>query len=183
MAGFRVPEDRNPDVPSEANPAPRERQFSRLRSFGYLMYYGVDYLLGNPIMFYARGKGEFILFDRYYYDYLIQPGMSLPPWMIGMLMHLIPSPDIVVHLKNSPDVVLSRKPELSREEIVRQNAACAQLILRLRQGYVVETTGTPDETVQQLAKVMVNHLSKLYKASAFISEKDARPSGVAKAHE
>jgi thymidylate kinase len=163
IAKWRDFKDEASDASLVANPAQREIKFSPLRSLVYLVYYGLDYVLGNPIMWYTRGKGEFIIFDRYYYDYLIQRGMSLPRWIINLVMRMIPFPDVVIYLKNSPDVVLARKPELTREEIARQGAACSELISRLPCAYVVETVGSPEETIQQVARVVLDNMSELYK--------------------
>jgi thymidylate kinase len=150
--GFKAP-DASPADPSEmrqAGPVP-----NRLRSVIFLIYYGIDYLLGYPVIFRARGRGQLIIFDRYYYDYLIQPGMTLPHWLLTLVMRLIPNPDAVVYLKNNPDVILSRKPELTRQELERQAAVCGQLISQLRQGAVVETTGTPEETTANVAEILL----------------------------
>ena len=137
--------------PDSATP---ERRFGILRSAVYLFYYGLDYLLGHPVIFRARGKGELVIFDRYYYDYLIQPGMSLPPGLMLAGLKLIPQPDLVIYLKNDPETILGRKGELSREELERQGRVCRELIHRLPQGRVVETGGLPEETTAQAAKLV-----------------------------
>ncbi len=135
-------------------------KFGKLRSLAYLFYYSLDYLLGYPIIFYGRGRGELIIFDRYYYDYLIIGRMSLPDWLMTMMMYVIPKPDVVVYLRNDPDVILSRKSELTKEELERQITLCDQLVTRLRQGYMVETTGTPAETTSRVARIIIDKMIK-----------------------
>lgn len=155
LLGFKV----SPEAPMN-QPVPEKFSkdlhcVGRLHSLILLLYYTLDYLLGYPLVFWSRGKGELIIFDRYFYDYLVQPGMNLPYWFLTLLMRMIPNPDVVVYLKNSPDVILSRKPELTFQELGRQGALCARLISRLPQGQVVETTGTPEETTAKVAKILV----------------------------
>jgi thymidylate kinase len=82
--------------------------------------------------------------------------MSLPAWLIMMVLHLLPKPDLVVYLRNDPQVILSRKPELTLKELVRQGEVCSRLIHRLPQGRVVETTGSPDDTTAKVAKMLVD---------------------------
>jgi thymidylate kinase len=150
---------KRPNEPTEtvvaANREIPAANIGRFRSMVYLMYYTLDYLLGFPVIFYNRGRGVLIIFDRYFYDYLIQSGLSLPHYFLTLVMRMIPKPDMVVYLKNSPDVILSRKPELTRQELERQGAVCAQLISRLPQGQVVETTGTPEETTAKVTKILM----------------------------
>jgi thymidylate kinase len=156
--GFKLSE---PDTVISSDPQrPGERvvEFGTLRSLLYLFYQSLGYLLGYGLIFRARGRGELLIFDRYYYDYLIQPGMSLPPRFIKMVLSLLPKPDLVVYLRNDPHVIFSRKPELTLTELTRQSAVCAQLMDQLTQGYVVDTIGTPDETAAEVAKLVVSNL-------------------------
>jgi len=155
LLGFRASPESPMNHPASEKFSKDPDFVARLHSLILLLYYTLDYLLGYPLVFRSRGKGELIIFDRYFYDYLIQPGTTLPDWFLTLLMRMIPNPDMVVYLKNSPEVILSRKPELSRQELERQGAVCARLISRLPQGQVVETTGSPEETTAKVAQILV----------------------------
>ena len=148
------------DFSPRSHPAlrPEDIRVGRLRSMIYLLYYTVDYLLGHLTLWRARGRGQLIIFDRYYYYYLIQPGLSLPQRPVKLAARLIPQPDTVIYLKNHPSVILSRKPELSREELERQEGVCTELITALPQGCVVETTGTPEETAAKAARIILDKI-------------------------
>jgi len=136
-------------------------RFGRLRSLTYLLYYLIDYLLGHWAIFTARGRGELVIFDRYYYDYLIQPSLSLPRWLVRSMMRLVPRPDLVVYLKNNPETILSRKAELTRKELARQGAACEQVLSWLGSGgRVVETVGTPEKTTVKVASILIEAMQK-----------------------
>jgi thymidylate kinase len=155
LLGFKVAPEapKNHQIPEKSSQD--GRRLGPLRSLILLLYYTLDYLLGYPKIIRSRGQGKLIIFDRYFYDYLVQSNLSLPQWFVTLMMGMVPNPDMVVYLKNSPEVILSRKPELTRQELERQGALCARLISRLPQGQVVETTGTPEETAVQVTKFLV----------------------------
>jgi thymidylate kinase len=114
----------------------------------------------------TRSRGELIVFDRYYYDYLIQPGISLPHWLISSGFRLIPQPDLIFYLKNNPAVILSRKAELTKDELERQGRACDDIISRLRSGVVVKTTGKPEDTILEVGKIIIDKLASCSKSNA-----------------
>jgi thymidylate kinase len=155
LLGFKVAPEAPENQPVPAKSSQDGHRMGRLHSLIMLLYHTLGYLLGYPLIIRSRGQGELIIFDRYFYDYLIQSSLSLPHWFLTLMMRLVPNPDMVVYLKNSPDVILSRKPELTRQELERQGALCARLITRLPQGQVVETTGTAEETTAKVTKILV----------------------------
>jgi thymidylate kinase len=159
LINFRKPGDSGPEEASSST-IPGEARGGRLRSLTYLLYYTLDYFLGHAIMFSARGKGELIVFDRYYYDYLIQPDMTLSDPLLSSLMRLVPQPDVVVYLKNKPATIHQRKPELSLQELARQGAVCTQILSRLGPaGHTVETGGTPEDTVRLVVQVLMKKMA------------------------
>jgi thymidylate kinase len=155
ILGYKVVPEAHKNEPVLAKLSQDGPRLGRIHSLIMLLYYTLDYLLGYPLIIRSRGQGELIIFDRYFYDYLIQSSLSLPYWLLNLMMRLIPKPDMVVYLKNRPEVILSRKPELTRQELERQGGLCAQLISRLPQGKVVETTGTAGETTAKVAQILV----------------------------
>jgi thymidylate kinase len=158
LLGFKPSEEIAATNPDSGGFGERMIKFGILRSMLYLTYYSLGYLLGYGVIFLRRGRGELIIFDRYYYDYLIQPGMSLPSGLIMMVSNLLPKPDLLIYLHNDPQVIFSRKPELTIKELVRQSAVCYQLIDRLPQGCLVETTGTPEEITERVAKILIDKM-------------------------
>jgi thymidylate kinase len=160
LVGLKETPENFPEKPALAGSNEKTREFGRLRSIVYLIYYTFDYLLGYPVIFRARGRGHLVIFDRYYYDYLIQPGMSIPAGLLWILMRLVPQPDVVIYLKNNSDTIFARKSELRTDELSRQGEICSQIINRLPQGYELETTGTPTETTLEVARVLVEKMSQ-----------------------
>jgi thymidylate kinase len=134
-------------------------KFNLWKSLFYISYYTLDSLLGHFFVFVARGRGELLIFDRYYYDYLIWPLITPLPGMLFWVKKLIPQPDLVIYLKNTPDLIIPRKPELSRGELVRQGLACEKLIEQLAHGQVVETSQIPEETAIHISKLLISKLT------------------------
>ena len=156
--GLKVPATSSEKESVAANAQENAVKLSTSKSSFYLLYYALDFFLGHFIIWRARGFGQLIIFDRYFYDYLIQQTMSPPGWLTEVVLWLLPHPDAVVYLKNDPAVIYARKPELSHAALERQSAACSRLISRSPHGYVVETTGTPEETTRQVGRLLVEQM-------------------------
>ncbi|MBN2320691.1 MAG: hypothetical protein JXR49_16545 [Acidobacteria bacterium] len=90
-----------------------------------LSYYTLDYIFGYWFKVYpAMVKRPTIwLFDRYFYDYFIDPErgrIRLPKPIIHFLSAFIPKPDLILCLGTRPEIIHRRKPELPPEEVQRQ---------------------------------------------------------------
>lgn len=103
-------------------------------SFVRLIYYAIDYYFGYWIKIHPKlAKGaKLVLFDRYYYDFLMDPmrmRISLPKWVIKLVFIVVPKPQLVLCLGSDPETIYSRKPETSLEEVTRQ-VACLRNLCR-----------------------------------------------------
>ena len=91
-----------------------------------------------------RARGRLVLFDRYPYDYLIQPGPPLP-WLRrahrGLLARACPRPDLVVVLDAPAAVLAGRRPEHTIEELERLRRGYLALAARLPNAIVVDASG------------------------------------------
>jgi len=88
-------------------------------------YYLIDYSFGYFLKVYLTNltKPCIWIFDRYYYDYLIdkkRTRVNLPNWLIRFGQLIIPEPDLIVSLGTNPSVIYNRKPETSLNEVSRQ---------------------------------------------------------------
>lgn len=92
---------------------------SSLLRFGY--YYS-DYLIGQWYIFLRYTiRGYTIVYDRYYYDFLVDPrrtNLELPSWIPATGFHLLKKPAFNFFLFAHPDTILARKQELERATIV-----------------------------------------------------------------
>ncbi|EKQ54519.1 MAG: thymidylate kinase [Methanobacterium sp. Maddingley MBC34] len=94
-----------------------------------VFYYSLEYIIGYYYLKYKnRNKKTFMVFDRYFYDYLIQPGpFKINNIFIRVLLRIVPHPDILLFLKSPPELVYERKPELAVTEIDRQLRICSTI--------------------------------------------------------
>ena len=106
-----------------ANTLPRQgTNKSRLSSVLRFLWYFTDYVLGQwYIEWKYNRRGRLLLYDRYYYDYIVdgrRANLVLSPPLVRSLFAWVFKPELNVLLYAKPDVILSRKQELSREDIV-----------------------------------------------------------------
>lgn len=107
-----------------------------LGSLARLAYYSIDYTLGYWIKIFPQlvRRPKICLFDRYYYDLLIDPKrmrISLPNWVVRLFLMFAPRPDVVLCLGGNPEILFERKPETSLDEVSRQvsklQALCGEM--------------------------------------------------------
>lgn len=105
-----------------ANTLPRQgTNKGRISSLLRFLWYYTDYVFGQ---FYIEWKynrrGRLLLYDRYYYDYIVdsrRANIQLSSSLIRSLFGLVFKPELNILLYADPDLILSRKQELSREDI------------------------------------------------------------------
>jgi len=96
--------------------------------FGSLLrwfYYMLDYTFGFYLKIWPKKaiRSCVWIFDRYYYDYLIDPKrgrIKLPRWILKVGQFIIPEPDLILCLGADAAVIHKRKPELPLKEVERQ---------------------------------------------------------------
>lgn len=145
------------------------------RSFFRWVYYTIDSILGYYFVV-PRDKrlGTCIFFDRYYYDYLVDPvryGFNLPGWVFRMMLPFIPRPDLTIYLDNSPENLYVRKQELSLEELERQVNAFRKLMPKLPNPFIIETNGELHDVVKEISGVILAYQNQK------LAVKLKRPSG------
>lgn len=126
-------------------------------SLARLSYYAADYVYGyfrlaRPALVDRR----IVLFDRYYYDVIADPGRSrirLPKWLLRAFASIIPLPTYSFFISVSPEVARTRKQELTVGEITQLNLAYGDLV---RRGAMTEVAnnGLPEEA----AAAIVDHI-------------------------
>lgn len=138
--------------------------FNPLRAIVYVLYYSVDYFLGHFTIWRAKGHGQLVLFDRYFYDYFIQQVHSRNPrWLLRSILRLIPKPDLIIWLRNEPEVIHRRKPELTPSEVRQQNQVCMDLICRYANAYSVQTDNDPEITLHHVREIIFRFMAQRVK--------------------
>jgi thymidylate kinase len=107
-----------------ANTLPRQgNNNSVLSSLFRFSYYYLDYLLGGAYLYLRHTlQGQVILYDRYYFDFILdakRSNINLPSKLIKALYSPIKKHGINLFLYAKPEVILSRKQELSAEVILK----------------------------------------------------------------
>ncbi len=129
-----------------------EERIGRAKSLFRLIYLLFDYQLGywlkvRPLL----ARGEFVIFDRYYADYLVDPrirGIDLPMRLMKTVGWLVPNPDRTVFLTANADVLVARKGELSAEEGRKQARMYASVAERTRGGLTIDCGSETAESVR-----------------------------------
>lgn len=121
-----------PEVISEFNNPHSAAPASMPSSFLRITYYWIDYLLGYWLKIRRHLiRGQTIVFDRYFYDFIADPQrsrLSLPVWVPRLYLALTPKPDLVFFLDAKPDQIYARKQELQPSEIERQLGVYRSLV-------------------------------------------------------
>jgi thymidylate kinase len=94
---------------------------SSINSFFRFMYYYSDYLFGQFYIYFRYTlRGYTVLYDRYYFDFIIDSRRSnivLPKNFLRLCYYFIFKPQVNVFLYAPVETILSRKKELSENDI------------------------------------------------------------------
>lgn len=119
-----------------------------------LFYYTIDFTLGFFIKIRPYLKNsDIVLFDRYYYDFIVDPRRSrikLPKVIPTFLLRLVPPPDFVFFLDNDPHVLLQRKQELPLKELFRQLKMYRDLIPEIKNSFVIPAGSSIEQSVEMM---------------------------------
>lgn len=130
-------------------------------------YYMLDYTWGyfRKVFLDKAFKTHIWLFDRYYYDYLIDPRrgrISLPKWILKFYGIFVPTPDIVLCLGGDPGKIYARKPETSLEEVTRQTNVLKSFCNSNKKAVWIDTTTTPQESIDAAMIAIQKMMEKRY---------------------
>lgn len=122
-------------------------------------YYLIDYTFGFylKVLKMISFRSCIWIFDRYYYDYLIDPKrcrVNLPKWIINIGVWLVPKPDIIFCLGADPYTIYTRKPELPLIEVTRQVEELKKFHIQHENSIWVDTGIGIDESVHIVMKAI-----------------------------
>jgi len=120
-----------------------------------LVYYWMDFLLGNVALFAPmKARTGLVIVERGWWDMYVDPAryrINAPRWLLKTLGHLSVQPDLIVVLEADPDVLRSRKSEIGRDELARQMRAWREIIPRRVKRVYIDAS-VPLEDVQAAAR-------------------------------
>jgi len=132
-----------------------------------LSYYTVDYVIGYWLkVFPALVKRPCMyVFDRYFYDYYIDPYrslISLPHWIIKAFGLFVPKPDVILCLGADPEIIHARKPELPIEEVKRQIDALRLFCDKNKRAVWIDTGCSIEESMNQALEAITTRMVARY---------------------
>lgn len=138
--------------------------------FGSLVricYYSFDYTIGYLIKVYPVivKKSSIWVFDRYYYDYIIDPKrarLNLPEWLIKGIKNFIPRPNLIICLGATPEIIFERKPELPLDEITRQVNKLKEFAKKEKNAIWVDTDKSIKYSTEEVFKIIIKKMSERY---------------------
>ncbi len=144
------------DVVLEPHNAPsRGVIFSTAKLFYFLFDYWAWFLLNiKPLLM----RPSLIIFDRYYYDLLIDPkryryGGSM--WFANLISKFVPKPNIVILLDAPVSVLQSRKQEVPFAETKKQRNAYLQYIKSIENGVVIDASEPLPNVIHNVEKIIM----------------------------
>lgn len=121
------------------------------RGMLYVTYYALDFLLGRLLLRKLRGQGALMLFARYFHDYYFQRGYgNVPRWYLRALECLVPRPDLILALQRDADEIHHGKPELSIEEIRRQQDLIGRMLAGRPNAAVIDASPGVASTIHEV---------------------------------
>ena len=127
-------------------------------------YYLIDYTIGYLYKIFPliSVRAKVIIFDRYYYDYYIDPKrarVQLPNWLVQIGEFFVPVPDLILCLGGSPNDIYSRKPETSLKEVEQQVRALKAFCMCHKNAIWIDTTCSKNESVCVAKNAVIDKLS------------------------
>lgn len=128
-----------------------------------LVVYCLEYCVIDKLFVYPQKiKSTLVLYDRYYYDIIVDPKrfrMKMPPIILKMLLSIIPKPDLVFYINTEPSIAYSRKKELQINELERQNGEYIKIKKRLNEKFhIINNNGCINSAINDIACKIYTHL-------------------------
>lgn len=148
-----------PDSPLKgvAMPGVVARPMPALRSATYILYYGLEYVLYRLTIRRKLRRNHLVIFDRYFYDYyLMRIHANAPRWLLDAFARCVARPDVLFVMLADPEAIFRRKPELTPEEIERQQNVLKSL--RLPAAVAIDTSESVERTLAEALDAIVPRL-------------------------
>jgi thymidylate kinase len=137
---------------------PHSTWWSVARIFSHILDYWFGYWWKiRPLL----AGSNLIVFDRYFYDLMIDPlryRYGGPRWLIPALSPLIPKPDLVLVLDAPDEVILSRKQEVDFREVRRQRQCYREFAGKIANADIVRTDQGIAQIVRKLSQLLTGLL-------------------------
>lgn len=127
-------------------------------------FYNLDFQLGTLLKVNRKKIAkEFVIFDRYYYDYFADMKRykySLPAWFPAAFEWMIPKPDMVFVLDGDPKVLYDRKKELTISELEKQCSVFRWLAQNRKRFYAINVNRDVDTIVDEITETILREMER-----------------------
>ena len=121
------------------------------------VWYSLDLILGRFRILKAKKNKTILCFARYFYDYYFLISSSkVPRGLLRVLEILIPKPDYIFCINRSAQDIYSIKPELTLEEISRQQDVIKKLSATRNNFVLINGSEGPEKTVNNILEILLN---------------------------
>ena len=134
---------------------------SMILSAGKIVYWLLLYWYN--MIFHGYKNLTLRIWDRYYYDLLIDPKRyryGAPIWFAKFIGKLMPKPDLFILLDAPPEVLQSRKREVSTEETSKQRTAYLQYIQKQKTAAIVDASQPLPQVFLDTNEVLLKFLAQ-----------------------
>jgi thymidylate kinase len=137
--------------------------WSVARAFAHLMDYWLGYaLVIRPLL----ARSGLVIFDRYFEDLLVDSKRYRyggPLWLMRLLRPLTPKPDLVFILDAPEEIILSRKREVTLEEVKRQRERYVALAKDFACSRILAADLPISELSDQASSAVAEYLSQRFR--------------------
>lgn len=144
------------------------KPYSKVVSLIKLVYCTIDYILGYLLCMRRNVKqGKLVIFDRYYYDFYLDPRryrLNLSHRWFRFFEPMIPKPDITFVLTGDAEPIWQRKQEISLEEVRRQIESLERHQTHFAHPASIDVTRTIPAVTGEVIHILLRTLSASRKA-------------------
>jgi hypothetical protein len=134
----------------------------RLVSSLLVGYYWLDFMVGGLAKIQVlRVRSGLAVVERGWWDMIVDPRryrLNAPAALIRAMGWLLPKPDLAVVLESSPRVLMSRKSEISEDELSRQQSLWRSALPSNVRSVVIDSSASLDSVLRQVREAVVDIL-------------------------
>jgi thymidylate kinase len=138
---------------------------SKLSSMMRFCYYFLDYQIGQVYVYFKYVlRGKVVVYDRYYFDFINdakRSNINLNRNFIKSLYRFIYKPDVNFYLFNDAETILSRKAELSAQDINQMNEKYQDLFSEYQQSRKSNYIKVKNDDLNQTIALIMGELRKI----------------------
>ncbi len=139
---------------------PRPGWQSAAKVCSLLLDYGFGYwLLVRPLLL----RSGLVVFDRYFYDLRVDAKRYRyggPRWLVRLLSHFVPTPDLILILSAPAEVIFSRKREVPLGELRLLCDAYQQINGELSHAVPISMNQNLDQATADATRAIIEHLAQ-----------------------